>query len=251
MSNKLKKLEKEIKLIQALSNKRNEIIHQYDTVVTNWLKQPESAYVSYSNYVFTIGSTEEYFKKELTSIRKSKRWNGLFKLCKRKEDDSDFDIDLLKDIIIKRINDVNHNVRYWAIRVVGKYTISEAIPKLIERLAKDRNSRVRSQAAWSLALLGDSIASTALIDAMKNDKNSQVRMFAEKGLMILNKKSTIDEVESSIPDDIKRAMTEDDLRALSFSQKKEFRKENFWTKHGGEIIVGLIAAISVLLQIFL
>lgn len=253
----LKKLEEQIQTGQAKSEDLEEFRYFIDKLnqptikVTNWTDFSISGGASYVSYTFSFTPHEDYFKKELSSLRKSKRWYGLFKLYKRKEDDRDFDIDILEDLIMKRISDVNHDVRYWAIRVVGKYKISEAIPKLIERLAKDRNQKVRSQAAWSLGLLGDSSASTALIDAKKSDKNSQVRMFADKGLMVLNKKGSVKEVEVSLIEDIDRAMTEDNLRALSYSQKKEFRKENFWTKHGGEIIVGLIAALSVILQIFL
>ncbi|WP_416212629.1 HEAT repeat domain-containing protein [Nostoc sp. DedQUE04] len=106
----------------------------------------------------------------------------------------------LVPVIIQGLKDKNDLVRIGATSVLGSVGIwkrkseevVKAVPALITALKEDKNTQVRSNAAYALKFIGEKVAIvvSALIEALKNDLDFQVRSSAASALESLGEKAT-------------------------------------------------------------
>lgn len=83
--------------------------------------------------------------------------------------------------LIKALEDVNHWIRYRAVRILGRIGDNRAVDPIIQALLHDESSGVRYEAAVALGELGDSRAIGPLTTAL-NDENESVRQAAARAL---------------------------------------------------------------------
>jgi|GEM_PF-1305537 len=95
------------------------------------------------------------------------------------------------DILLKRLEDDERNIRDAVIQCLGRISDTQAVPALIFALQKDSSANIRSSSATALGEISDTQAVPALIFALQKDSSANVRSSSATALGEINNSQSI------------------------------------------------------------